>query len=81
MKIYKVYESDDYGRPKYTLGYIKSSSTEEARKEMSLKLYGRDDSEIVTTGYYGACPIPEQEYRELYETARAELAKFDRNLI
>jgi len=80
MKIYKVYESDNYGRPMYTLGYIKASSTEEARKEMSLKLYGTEDSEIVTTGFYGDNQIKFKEI-VLNETARAELAKFDRNLI
>ena len=72
--IYRVYENDDYGRPTYTLGYIKASSAEEARKEMSIKLYGTKDSEIVKTGYYGAQPIPIEEYRAHYEKARKELA-------
>jgi hypothetical protein len=79
--IYRVYESDDYGRPNRTLGYIKASSTKEAREEMSIKLYGTKDTELVKTGYYGAYPIPVEEYRANYEKARKELAKFDRNLL
>ena len=79
--IYRVYENDDYGRPTYTLGYIKASSAEEARKEMSIKLYGNEDTSLVNTGYYGAQPIPKEEYKAHYEKARKELAKFDRNLL
>ena len=79
--IYRVYENDDYGRPTYTLGYIKASSAKEARAEMSIKLYGTTDSGLVNTGYYGASPIPVEEYRANYEKARKELAKFDRNLL
>ena len=77
--IYRVYENDDYGRPTYTLGYLKASSVEEARKEMSIKLYGTKDSEIVNTGYYGAQPIPIEEYRAHYNKAKTEFEKFDRN--
>ena len=79
--IYRVYENDDYGRPTYTLGYIKATSTEEAREKMSMKLYGTKDTSLVNTGYYGAQPIPIEEYRAHYEKARKELAKFDRNLL
>ena len=79
--IYRVYENDDYGRPTYTLGYIKASSAKEARIEMSVKLYGTVDTSLVNTGYYGAQPIPIEEYRAHYEKARKELAKFDRNLL
>ena len=76
MDIYRVYENDDYGRPTYTLGYLKASSVKEAREMMSMKLYGTKDSEIVKTGYYGAQPIPVEEYKALYEKAKKELAKF-----
>jgi len=79
--IYRVYENDDYGRPTYTLGYIKVTSTEEARAKMSRELYGTKDTSLVTTGYYGAHPIPIEEYRAQYNKARTELAKFDRNLL
>ena len=79
--IYRVYENDDYGRPTYTLGYIKATSTEEAREKMSMKLYGTKDTSLVNTGYYGAYPIPVEEYKALYEKAKKELLKFDRNLL
>ena len=79
--IYKVYENDDYGRPSIILGYVRSSSANEARAEISLKLYGTKNTSLVNTGYYGASPIPVEEYRANYEKARKELAKFDRNLL
>ena len=80
-KIYEVYETDDYGRSTNTLGYIKAISTEEARAKMSMKLYGTKDTSLVNTGYYGAQPILVSEYNVLYEKARKELAKFDKNLL
>ena len=40
---------------------------------MSIKLYGTMDSGLVNTGYYGASPIPVEEYRAHYEKARKEL--------
>ena len=46
-----------------------------------MKLYDTKDTSLVNTGYYGAQPIPIEEYRAHYEKARKELAKFDRNLL
>ena len=80
-KIYKVYENDEDGRLVHILGFIRANSEGEAREEMSLKLYGTKDTSLVNTGYYRAYPMPDREYRELYEKARKELAKFDRNLL
>tara|TARA_R110001599_G_scaffold131653_1_gene307894 strand:+ start:1899 stop:2237 length:339 start_codon:yes stop_codon:yes gene_type:complete len=81
MRIYKVYSTDDYGRPEDILGYVKANSEKEARMEMSIKLYETDDSEIVTTGYYGAKKISLEEYAAAYSAAAAELAKFNENLL
>ena len=78
MEIYKVYSTDDYGRPEDILGYVKATSRLDARALMAQKF---DNDEIVKTGYYGAKEVTTEEYRELYETARIELAKFDRNLL
>ena len=79
--IYKVYENDEDGRLVDILGFIRANSEVEAREEMSLKLYGTKDTSLVNTGYYSAYPIPDRKYRELYEKARTELSKFDRNLL
>ena len=81
MEIYKVYSTDDYGRPEVILGYVEATSRDEARVKMSIKLYETDDSEIVTTGYYGAKQVSLQEYAADYSAAAAELAKFNKNLL
>ena len=77
MEIYKVYSTDDYGRPEDILGYVKATSELAARMEMSIKLYGTDESEIVTTGYYGAKMVSAEEYAMRYSAAVAELEKFN----
>ena len=77
MSIYKVYSTDDYGRPEDILGYVKANSELEARMEMSLKLYGDEDTDIVTTGYYGARMVSNEEYAMRYSAAVAELEKFN----
>jgi len=77
MRIYKVYSTDDYGRPEDILGYVKADSEHEARVKMSIELYGDDDTEIVTTGYYGAKMVSAKEYAMRYSAAVAELEKFN----
>jgi len=79
MEIYKVYSTDDYGRPEDILGYVKATSELAARMEMSIKLYGTDKSDIVTTGYYGAKKISSEEYNLAFQSAKMELDKFDIN--
>ena len=59
MDIYKVYSTDDYGRPEDILGYVKADNKLDARALMAQKF---DNSEIVTTGYYGAKMVPMEEY-------------------
>ena len=77
MIIYKVYSTDDYGRPENILGYVKADSEYEARVKMSIVLYGEEDTEIVTTGYYGAKMVSMEEYAIRYSAAVAELEKFN----
>ena len=74
MRIYKVYSTDDYGRPEVILGYVKADSELEARTLMARKL---NDGEIVTTGYYGAKMVSAEEYAIRYSAAVAELEKFN----
>ena len=74
MEIYKVYSTDDYGRPEDILGYVKADNKLDARALMAQKF---DNSEIVTTGYYGAKMVPMEEYLMLYSAAVAELEKFN----
>ena len=78
MRIYKVYSTDDYGRPEDILGYVKADNKLDARALMAQKF---NNDEIVKTGYYGAKMVSLEEYNGLYEKARKELAKFDRNLL
>jgi len=77
MNIYKVYSTDDYGRPEDILGYVKADSEHDARVKMSIVLYGDDDTEIVTTGYYGAKMVSSEEYNLALQTAKMELDKFN----
>ena len=77
MNIYKVYSTDDYGRPEDILGYVKADSEKEARIEMSAKLYGIVDTDIVNTGYYGAKMISSDDYNLALQRAKMELDKFD----
>ena len=77
MEIYKVYSTDDYdayGRPEDILGYVKADNKLEARALMAQKF---DNSEIVTTGYYGAKMASSDEYNLALQRAKMELDKFN----
>ena len=74
MEIYKVYSTDDYGRPEDILGYVKADSKLDARALMAQKF---DNSEIVTTGYYGAKMISSEDYNLALQRAKMELDKFN----
>lgn len=43
MDIYKVYETDDYGRAEKVIGFVKSDSRENAKREYSIEHYGHTD--------------------------------------
>ena len=74
MNIYKVYSTDDYGRPEDILGYVKATSKLDARALMAQKF---NNDEIVKTGYYGAKMISSEEYNLALQTAKMELDKFN----
>ncbi len=77
MNIYKVYSTDDYGRPEDILGYVKADNEHDARVKMSIVLYGDGDTEIVTTGYYGAKMVSSKDYNLALQRAKMELDKFN----
>jgi len=77
MEIYKVYSTDDYGRPEDILGYVKADSKLDARALMAQKF---DNNEIVTTGYYGAKMVSFNEYNLALQRAKTELDKFNIDL-
>ena len=82
MEIYKVtHNVDGSWETQEVMGYVRANSEQEAREQLSMRLYGTTDTSMVTTGYFGAYPITERYYKERYEKARTELAKFDRNLL
>ena len=56
---------------------MKADSEHEVRVKMSIEFYGDDDTEIVTTGYYGAKMVSAEEYAIRYSAAVAELEKFN----
>jgi hypothetical protein len=62
MDIYKIYETDDYGRAEKVIGFVKSDSRENAKREYSIEHYGSTDTEICTTGYYCATKITMEDY-------------------
>ena len=70
-KLFRIYETDDYGRPKYYMGVFKASSKEEAR-EIAAQMY--NNLEISTTGFYGA---EEVNASELAEERKKALKKID----
>ena len=74
MEIYKVYSTDDYGRPEDILGYVKADNKLDARALMAQKF---DNSEIVKTGYYGAKMISSEDYNLALQRAKMELDKFN----
>ena len=74
MEIYKVYSTDDYGRPEDILGYVKADNKLDARAIMAQKF---DNDEIVKTGYYGAKIISSEDYNLALQRAKMELDKFN----
>ena len=74
MDIYKVYSTDDYGRPEDILGYVKADNKLDARALMAQKF---NNDEIVKTGYYGAKKVSLEEYNQAYSRAKMELDKFN----
>ena len=82
MEIYKVCHNVDVSwENQEEMSYIRANNAQEAKKQLSIKLYGTKDTSMATTGYFSAHPIPERYYKERYEKARNELSKFDRNLL
>ena len=82
MDIYKVcYNVDGSWETQEIMGYVKANNVQEAKEQLSMKLYGTKDTSMATTGYFSAHPIPKGYYKEKYEKARDELSKFDRNLL
>ena len=82
MEIYKVcHNIDGSWETQEVMGYVRANNAQEAKKQLSIKLYGTEDTSMVKTGYFSAHPIPERYYKEQYEKARNELSKFDRNLL
>ena len=82
MEIYKVcHNIDGSWETQEVMGYVRANNAQEAKKQLSIKLYGTEDTSMATTGYFSAHPIPERYYKEQYEKARNELSKFDRNLL
>ena len=82
MEIYKVtHNVDGSWETQEIMGYVRANNAQEAKEQLSIKLYGTEDTSMATTGYFSAHPIPERYYKEQYEKARNELSKFDRNLL
>ena len=48
-KYFKVFETDDYGKPKYYLGVFTGESKLEAKQKAAIHY---DNPEIVSTGFY-----------------------------
>ena len=67
-KLFRVFESDDYGRPSQYLGVFKAMDDKEARQKAARHYSNKD---IVTTGFYGTEEVTTQQL----EKEKAELLK------
>lgn len=51
MKLYRVFEADDFGKPTKYWGVFRATDTNEAR-DLASRYY--NNPEIITTGFYSA---------------------------
>ena len=73
--IYKVYNTDDYGRDFGVIGYVRAASREHARLLLSIE---RSNAEIFLTGFYGSWIVSADEINDRIESLESELAKLKR---
>ena len=74
MRLFKVYEGDDYGRAVRILGIFKATSEDEARELAAEKF---NNKEIVTTGFYGADEISEEDLEDKKARLQSELDRLN----
>jgi hypothetical protein len=60
MKLFRVYESNDYGKPIKYLGVFKADNIKHSL-EIASKYH--ENEEIVTTGFYDSIEIDDEELR------------------
>jgi len=68
--IYKVYNTDDYGRNSGVIGYVRATSREHARLLMSIE---RTNAEIFLTGFYDSQIISVDEINEKIASLESDL--------
>lgn len=75
--LYLITETDDYGRPQINILLVEAQSPDEARERASEAL---NNPEIVTTSWYRADPITEQEIEKQKYSLRSQLEFFERRI-
>lgn len=70
LKLFQVYECDDYGEPKNYLGVFRASSKQSA-KEAASKYY--NNKEIISTGFYDAAEISVNTIKNIKDKLLEEL--------
>ena len=62
MKMFRIYQADDYGRPVYFIGDIFKASDEKEARAKAAEYYNNE--EIASTGFYGAKQVTQDELDE-----------------
>ena len=74
QRLFRVYNTDDYGRETILLGIFQATSEKEAREKAAEKFNNR---EIVTTGFYDASEVSDEELEKEKKKLQIELAKLE----
>ena len=72
MKMFRIYEADDYGRPVSYLGIFRANNSKEARAKAA-EYY--NNKEIASTGFYGAKEVTLEEIDDMIRYHQDEINK------
>ena len=71
MKMFRIYQADDYGRPVYFIGDIFKASDEKEARAKAAEYYNNE--EIASTRFYGAKQVTQDELDERVKNLQNEI--------